>query len=110
MLFTWLIVGVLIGGVFVALLEQIRAWAEHEFNGLVNTIKKAWVYIRRIPGGIKQMLRYIRDGRMYEKESDRVVEKEKWEEMYNDGTLNDDEYNQLVAGDELKIASIERDR
>lgn len=54
MLFTWLIAAIISGGLIVAFYDEIKDWAEGLFNSLSSYIRKAWVYIRRIPGGIKQ--------------------------------------------------------
>lgn len=110
MLLTWLITAALVTGIVVgALIREIMDWAKDVFDRLSSMIKKAWVYIRRIPGGIKQMVRYIKYGTMMETSE---VKEATWEEvvrMYKDGEIDDDTFNVLKAGHDKKIADLKRE-
>ena len=55
MLFTWLIAAFIGGCLVGAFFDEIMDWAKDMFNRLSSYVKKAWVYIRRVPGGNKQM-------------------------------------------------------
>ena len=108
MVFTWLIVA-LTGIVLVsAFFEEIMDWAKDMFNRLSSSVKKAWVYIRRVPGGIKQMIRYIQNGTMLVDSVTKVMEWEEIVEMHENGEMDDDTFNALKAERDKKIAEIDR--
>ncbi|MDO4950267.1 MAG: hypothetical protein Q4E55_08955 [Bacteroidales bacterium] len=96
-------------GVLVLFLNQIKEWAEVVFKSISSKVKKAWVYICRIPGGIKQMLRYIFEGVMYETIQSKPVDMKTIENMYKDKILSKEEYEQLTAGQELRVLDVVRD-
>lgn len=110
MLFTWLIAAIISGGLIVAFYDEIKAWAEGLFNSLSSYIRKAWVYIRRIPGGIKQMIRYIQNGSMMEESQKKEVEWDEIVRMHENGDIDDETFNALKAERDKKIAEMSRDR
>lgn len=75
-------------------LDEIVEWAKRVFDRPSNDIKKAWVYIRRVPGILKEMVRYIKDGRIMAEESREV----NWDEivaMHDSSDIDDDTFEQL---------------
>lgn len=110
MIFTWLIGGIIAGFLLGTFLEEIMDWAKEVFNSLSSYVRKAWVYIRRIPGGIKQMIRFVKDGRMQQIDDTQLVEWEKVVEMHDNGDLDDDTFDALKAEHEKKIAEMNRER
>lgn len=106
----WLLFGFFVGGLFAVFIDEIMDWANDVFERLSNYVKKAWVYIRRVPGGIKHMLRYIQNGKMYEESDKKEVE---WSEiviMHDNGDIDDDTFNALKAEREKKIGEFDRER
>ena len=93
--------GVLVGAFF----DEIMNWAKDKFNSLSNGVKKAWVYIRRIPGGIKQMMRYIENGKWWEKSEDVQMD---IEIRYQNKEIDKDTYERLQNDDEMYIGTMER--
>lgn len=110
MLFTWLITSIFIGGFIATFYDEIKVWAEDLFNSLSGYIRKAWVYIRRIPGGIKQMIRYIQNGLMMEESQKKEVEWDEIVRMHENGDIDDETFNALKAERDKKIAEMSRDR
>lgn len=90
--------------------DEIKVWAEDLFNSLSGYIRKAWVYIRRIPGGIKQMIRYIQNGLMMEESQKKEVEWDEIVRMHENGDIDDETFNALKAERDKKIAEMSRDR
>lgn len=74
-------------------LDEIVEWAKRVFDRPSNDIKKAWVYIRRVPGALKEMVRYIQDGRM--KEETREVSWNEIVAMHDSSDIDDDTFEQL---------------
>ncbi|MDO4950397.1 MAG: hypothetical protein Q4E55_09640, partial [Bacteroidales bacterium] len=109
MLLTCLIAAAFIGGIVVGvLINEIMDWAKDVFNSLSNMVKKAWVYIRRIPGGIKKMIRYIKYGEVVETSEVVTVSWEEVVRMHEDGEIDDDTFNALKARQDKKIAELNR--
>lgn len=110
MFITWLIGAIIVGAVVGTFLADIMDWAKDVFNRLSPYIRKAWVYIKRIPGAIKQMVRYIQNGTMYEEAERNEVSWPEIEEMHDRGDIDDETYNNLRAEREAKIAEMNRER
>lgn len=107
MLFTWLVATFVAGVLIGTFLDEIVEWAKGVFGRLSNFIKRAWVFIRRIPGALKEMVRYIQDGRM--KEEPREVSWDEIVAMHNRGDIDDDTFRELEQSyNERKIADLER--
>lgn len=107
MLFTWLVVAFAIGAAFGTFLDEIVEWAKGVFGRLSNFIKRVWVYIRRIPGALKEMVRYIKDGRMVEEP--REVSWDEIVAMHDRGDIDDATFRELEQSyNERKIADLER--
>lgn len=68
------------------------------------------MYIRRIPGGIKQMIRYIQNGLMMEESQKKEVEWDEIVRMHENGDIDDETFNALKAERDKKIAEMSRDR
>ena len=85
-------------------------WAKEVFENLSSSVRKAWVYIRRIPGGIKQMIRFIQNGKMVVIDEPKNVEWEDVLEMYKNGELDEKTFKELKENQEKKIAELNRDR
>lgn len=68
------------------------------------------MYIRRIPGGIKQMIRYIQNGSMMEESQKKEVEWDEIVRMHENGDIDDETFNALKAERDKKIAEMSRDR
>lgn len=110
MLFTWLITGFIVGTLFATFFDEIMNWAKGVFNSLSNSVKKAWVYIRRVPGAIVQMIRYILYGEVIEEKTKRALSWEEIVEMHERGDMDDDTFYALKAEHEKKIAEMDRNR
>ena len=110
MLFTWLIAAFIGGCLVSAFFDEIMDWAKDMFNRLSSYVKKAWVYIRRVPGGIKQMIRYIQNGTMLEEYEKKEVEWEEIVKMHENGDIDDETFNALKAERDKKIAEMDRER
>jgi hypothetical protein len=105
-----LISGLLLGVVIGTFLEEIIDWAKKFVeNDLPIIIKKAFVYLKRLPGAIIRFIRYIKDGKMMEKEGgEHEVSLEELERMYREGHITREEFEQLSAGKKTHYADIER--
>lgn len=110
MFFTWLIAGFIAGMLVGAFFEEIMKWAKDMFNSLSSYVKKAWVYIRRVPNGIRQMIRYIQNGTMVEEGEKKEVDWEEIVRMHENGDIDDDTFNALKEERDKKIAEMNRDR
>lgn len=110
MLFTWLIAAFIGGCLVGAFFDEIMNWAKDMFNRLSSSVKKAWVYIRRVPGGIEQLIRYIQNGTMFEEGVKKEMKWEKVVEMHENGEMDDDTFNALKAERDKKIAEMDRER
>lgn len=110
MIFTWLIAGVVAGFLLGTFLEEIMDWAKEVFENLSSSVRKAWVYIRRIPGGIKQMIRFIQNGKMVKIDEPKNVEWEDVVEMYKNGKIDEKTFKELEENHEKEIAELNRDR
>ncbi len=112
MLFTWLI-GIGVATLLVAtFLDEIMNWAKDMFNRLSNSVKQAWVYIRRVPGGIMEMLRYILNGRMVQEPRSNPIPVE-WEEverMYKEKKITKAMYEKMKADQYAEVAEMNRNR
>lgn len=106
----WFLAGLIFGGLFAVFMDDIMDWAKDVFERLSSYVKKAWVYIRRVPGGIKHMLRYIQNGTMYEESDKTEVEWSEIVRMHDNGEIDDDTFNALKAEREKKIGEIDRER
>lgn len=109
MLITWLLLGFVTGLVIGAFLDEIIDWAKKAFDRLSSAIKKAWVYIRRVPGGIKKMIEYIENGKFKRETETEEVSWEEIEERHRNGDIDDETYNALKAERDKKIAELNRD-
>ena len=108
MLFTWLIATAIAVGVVATFFDEIMEWAKDVFNRVSGYVKKAWVYIRRVPGALKEMVRYIQYGKMYE--IPKEVEWQKIEQMYRNGEIDEKTYQDLKANrGEMKVAELNRE-
>lgn len=110
MFFTWLIGGFVLGMLVGAFFDEIMDWAKDMFNRLSSYVRKAWVYIRRVPGGIRQMIRYIQNGSMMEEGEKKEVDWDEIVRMHEEGEIDDDTFNALKAERDKKIAEMDRDR
>lgn len=111
MIVTWLIAGIITGVlVGIAFYDDIVKWAKNMFARLSSYVKKAWVFIRRVPGGIKQMIRYIQNGSMQEESEPREVEWDEIVRMWKNGDIDDDTFYALKDERDKKIAELNRER
>lgn len=110
MFITWLLAGIVAGFFVGAFFEEIIEWAKEIFDNISSSVRKAWVYIRRIPAGLKEMIRYILHGKVVE-----VPKEVDWEtvcEMHKNGDIDDETFRELEAkhNEDIKIAELNRDR
>lgn len=110
MLITWLLLGFATGLMVGAFLDDIIKWAKKAFDRLSSAIRKVWVYIRRVPGGIKKMIEYIENGKLIREPEIEEVSWEEIEERHRNGDIDDETFNALKAGRDKKIAELDRDR
>ena len=103
-----ILLGALGGIVLGYFLDDIIDWAKDIFNDLEEYVKKAWVYVKRVPGAVKQFIRYIKNGTMYERTSETLVTPERLREMRDDGDISQEEYEVLMSEYERKIAELNR--
>lgn len=108
MLFTWLIAAFVAGAFVSTFFDEIMNWAKDVFNSLSASIKKAWVYIRRVPGAIQEFIRYILNGRMVDEPKPQVTSWEEVEEMYKNGDIDKKTYEELKEKHLKKIGELER--
>lgn len=107
---SWLLLG-LLGSVAVAALcfiDEIIEWAKEIFEEISSAVKKAWVYVKRVPGAVKQFVRYIQNGTMYERTEEKPVSLETLQQMRDNGDITQEEYETLVSERERKIAELNR--
>lgn len=111
-MFIWLIGGFILGTLFAAFFEEIMEWAQEVFNRISSLVRKAWVYIKRVPGAVKRMVRYIKDGRMVEETTTVTTELsyEDLKQMLEDGCITQKEFDELVANMPAKVGELDRDR
>jgi len=110
MFVTWLLLGAAVGFLAGVFLDEIIDWAKDMFNSLSSYVRKALVYIRRVPGGIKQMIRYIQNGSMMEESEKKEVDWDEIVRMHDNGDIDDETFNALRAERDKKIAELDRDR
>ena len=66
--------------------------------------------MKRIPSAIKAFYRYIKDGRMVEKEGDeRTLTDDELKEMCDNGEITQSEYNSLKRGSKIHHLDVERE-
>lgn len=99
--------GAIAGGLIVKFWDQILDWARSVINRVASWVKKAWVYIQRIPGAIKQFVRFIKDGDIYEETTTRRLTDDEIYQMYLDGELSYDDYQKIMSGRKEKFAEFE---
>lgn len=108
MIFTWL-VGAFIAGMFIGVFfDEICDWAKKVFERLSSSVRKGWTYLKRVPGGVKTFIRYIKDGTVYEPGD---VKEVAWEEVvaaHDRGEIDDDTYKELKENHLKKIAELNR--
>lgn len=93
---------------FFTFFGEIMNWARDAFSRLSSNVKKAWVYIRRVPGGIRQMLRYIQNGLMLEQREKKEVDWDEIVRIHNNGDIDDETFNALKEEHDKRIGVIER--
>lgn len=109
-LILWGVLAVLVGATITAYFEDIMKWAKNLFDDLAPIIRKAWVYVQRVPGAVKQFFRYIENKTMYEKTEKREVSPEELKRMRDNGDLSQEEYEILRSEYERKIGEFDRER
>lgn len=108
MFITWLLTGIVAGFFVGVFFEEIIEWAKEIFENISSSVRKAWVYIRRVPTGLKRMIRYIHNGGVEQKTE--IVDWETVCKMHERGDIDDETYRELEAYNEQKIAELNRDR
>lgn len=112
MFLTWFIAGVVLGFILGTFLENIIDLAKELLEDLPKIVKKVGVYLQRIPGAIKAFFRYIKNGRMVEKETpdgERELTDEELKEMLVNGEITQREYNALVRGQKTHHLDVKRE-
>lgn len=105
---TVFLLGLLAGVAVGYFLDDIIDWAKDIFSELEDYVKKAWVYVKRVPGAIKQFIRYIKNGRMVERTEEKDVSLEDLRRMRDNGDISQEEYEILSSELERKIAELNR--
>lgn len=90
-------------------IEEIINWAKNIFDEIASSVLKAWVYVRKISGAIKQFMRYLNDGTIFERTKITSVSLEHLCEMKEKGDISQREYEVLISEQATKIAEINRD-
>lgn len=109
-LILWGVLAVLVGATIAAFFEDIMKWAKNLFDHLAPIVRKAWVYIKRVPGAVKQFFRYMENKTVYEETEKREVSLEELKEMKENGDLSQKEYEILISEYKRKIGEFDRDR
>lgn len=108
MIFTWLVGAVIAGMLIGAFFDEICNWAKGVFERLSSSVKKGWTYLKRVPGGVKAFIRYVKNGTIYESGEDHEVS---WEDVvaaYNRGEIDDDTYEELEKNHLKKVGELNR--
>lgn len=102
-------IGALVGTAL-AFFDEIINWGKSLFNKLSKSVKQAWVYVQRIPGGIKRFFRYLDGWDIKETEgSTRTVEWSEVERMYRDHEIDYDTYQNLKSGNSFRLSKYMRE-
>jgi len=96
----------LAAGFFVGLyLEEIINWAKNALERLKSAIRKAAVWIQRVPSGIKQFLYYIEHGQWMTTEITRPATPQEIQRLKD--KMPADQYKDFTE-DGTQIATVER--
>lgn len=109
MIITWIIGGLILGGLFASFIDDIIDWAKSILNSLPSTVRKAKVFIKRRGGALIQIIKYKLLGieRVTSSET-RTLSLDEIEKMYQDGDIDYNTYIALKNGYEHEIGDIER--
>lgn len=99
MFITTFIAGVIVGALLATFLDEIIEFAKDLLRKLPSYIRKAKMYLQRVPGAIKAFIRYIRDGGMYEApvDKERPVTPDELAEMRRNNEITQQEYEDLLV-------------
>ena len=92
-------------GTCLALIDEIIAWAKNMLARLASWIKRAQVWIQRIPGAIKQFLYYMENGQYMVKETVRPATQSEINKLRS--KMSDSEWKEFT-GEGTHLATIER--
>ncbi len=94
--------GVIVGMFIATYIDEIIDWAKNAMMKIAAGVKKAQIWIKRIPSGIKQFLYYIKNGEYMVKERERPATPEeikKIKDKMNSREQNEFEDDGFHAGD-----------
>lgn len=109
MLISWLLPQpfILCPSFFIGVLwDEIMDWAKDVLNRLSSVVRKAGVYIKRIPNAIKVIVKHIL-GKVETTKSELTTED--IEQMLKGGVITEQHANDLLVGREVHLANIVRD-
>ena len=92
-------------GTCLAFIDEIIAWAKNMLARLASWIKRAQVWIQRIPGAIKQFLYYMENGQYMVKETVRPATQSEINKLRS--KMSDSEWKEFT-GEGTHLATIER--
>ncbi len=92
-------------GACLVFIDEIIAWAKNMLARLASWIKRAQVWIQRIPGAIKQFLYYMENGQYMVKETVRPATQSEINKLRS--KMSDSEWKEFT-GEGTHLATIER--
>lgn len=103
---TAFLIGFAIGFGIGTFLDEIIAWAKDMLARLSSWIRKAQVWIQRIPGAIKQFLYYMENGNYMVKETVRPATQSEIDRLRS--KMSSSEWAEFT-GEGTHMANVERD-
>lgn len=98
----------LIGGTLIAaFIDEIIDWAKRTMAIISSWIKRAQVWIQRIPGGIKQFLYYVKNGDYMVQETTRPATPAEIKRIKDN--MGEREWEEFTGDEGTHIANVERD-
>lgn len=98
----------LIGGTLIAaFINEIIDWAKRTMAIISSLIKRAQVWIQRIPCGIKQFLYYVKNGDYMVQETTRPATPAEIARLKE--KMNEDEWEGFTGNEGTHIANVARD-
>lgn len=99
----------LLGGALIAFWNEVKDWVEEVLDDIRYDATKAVAYIQRIPGGVKEMIYYIKNGhpRVIEgnRHKDRPMTNEEIDKMVKRGFLTKEQGEKLKRGEDIEIGN-----
>lgn len=99
----------LLGGALIAFWNEVKDWVEEVLDDIRYEATKAVAYIQRIPGGVKEMIYYIKNGhpRVIEgyRHKDRPMSNEEIDKMVKRGFLTKEQGEKLKRGEDIEIGN-----